>query len=395
MGLIDLDVQQGVNDFTNRLLDPFRTGVTPADVKSAHERNDFREGMQIVEFVNGKELTREQVLLIGDAMPVVPFVFGGVQKIVKDFYPGNSEPTIQVLGPRENNLKINGRLKAKRIKIKNDIAKRESFRTWPQEMQQLMEAMRIRGNLIRLTLGEYQRFVFLEEAIFRMRTLADIEYELDFTLIGVNPPSDCKILTAARTVPTDINKEMINEVAEFQALQGQVPTGFKKSLADQINNAISDVAISINQVTNFIDTLFNEVDDIKSAANRALGLMKHAKTTMSAFIIRVGGFDNFAGGSNAAGSRTNTAYNNWDFINIAISEIGTLNSIMDRLFKQIAEIAKTEPLARHRVAESDTLQRLAHKFYGDSEKWELIFDHNKLTSTLLVRGTILEIPKDD
>src|SRR4051812_9929162 len=77
---------------------------------------DFKGGFTFVEIVDGVEQTREAVKLIGNQMPVVPFEFGGSQRITKDYYPGNSEPAVQVLGPKESDVTIHGKLKDKKYR---------------------------------------------------------------------------------------------------------------------------------------------------------------------------------------------------------------------------------------------------------------------------------------
>ena len=390
MGLLDLDLKEAGNDFINRLKDPFdRFFAPPLDMKGALERNDFKQGFNMVEIVDGKELSREKVQLLGDSMPHIPFGFGGVQKLVKDYYPGNTEPTVQVLGPRENDITIRGRLKSKNLTASQE--QRESFRGFAQELQQLIEAMRIRGNLIRMYMGEFQRFGFLEEANFQMRTIADIDYEIKFSIIGFNPPSDCKVIDRSKNVPFDINKDLIAQVGELQALQGQVPDALPRSLSDQLNDAISDVAGAINLVTGFVDTVLNEVDSIKASISRAEGLIKNARATLSSFQRRVGAFSPTGGAPTGAG--ISAGYTNAAFITSTLSFSFSLTALLAALSTQLQSIALTEPIARHRVQSGDTLQRLAVKFYDDGTQWKEIYDHNKLTSVDLEIGAILEIPR--
>lgn len=429
MGLLNLSVKDAVNDIQNKFLNPFKPKITPEEVKSAHSRNDFKDGLRIAELVDGtfNEDRADTVKLKGDAMPHIPFAFGGTQKLVKDFYPGNSEPTVQVLGPRESDLTIRGRLKAKNIKtpavrtginlgavgnfatglagkfpLVPDISpaadnegkqKREELRTYPQEVQQLMDSMRIRGNLIRITMGEFQRFGFLEETAFSMKTIADIEYELRFSIIGFNPPSDCRILSGAKTVHVAINKKLIAEVAKFKELSNSIPVSVPRGIGDQLNDLISTVAESVSLVTGFVDTALNEVDDVKSSALRAIGLVKNARNQLSTFQRRFGAIDTFATTSISAGNGIADGYNNASYMQGALSSSFSLTALLETLRAQIAGISDSEPIARHLVKDGDTLQKIALKFYKDSSQWKEIYDHNKLTSTELVRGKILEIPR--
>jgi nucleoid-associated protein YgaU len=77
----------------------------------------------------------------------------------------------------------------------------------------------------------------------------------------------------------------------------------------------------------------------------------------------------------------------------AMSQTTSLSVLLARLQKQFEAIARTTPLARHRVKDGETLQRISIKFYNTADNWKKIYDHNKLTSTQLTVGTVLEIPR--
>jgi nucleoid-associated protein YgaU len=77
---------------------------------------------------------------------------------------------------------------------------------------------------------------------------------------------------------------------------------------------------------------------------------------------------------------------------IASDSHGLTNSLV-QLRERFASLADTTPQARYRVVEGDTLQTIASKFYNDASLWENIYKHNNLSTTLLVSGTVLEIPR--
>ena len=435
MGLLNPEsaAQSAVNsaqtDLRNKFLDPFKAPIGSEEVKSAHARNDFKKGFIIAELLNGKfdETHIDTVILKGDSMPHVPFAYGGTQKLIKDYYPGNSEPTVQVLGPRENDIMIRGRLKAKKLrapaptKLKLDVnigaavgffaskipavpdvasnagsegnQKLERLRRFPEEMQEHIEGMRLRGNLVRITMGGFQRFGFIEEATFNLKTVADIEYEIKFSIVGFNPPQDCKILTGARSVPTARNKKLITEVLAFQALATQIPESMPRSISDQISDAIGVVADTVGLVTGFVDTALSEVDDLKSSAARAVGLVKHARNKMVDFNRRIGNISSFGTVSLQGGGGISAGYANASFLKTTQSSSFSIAGLLAGLGVQLSELRVSEPLARHKVQQGDTLQKIAHKFYQDSSQWKEIYDHNLLTTTELDRADILEIPR--
>lgn len=397
MGLLDVDLKGGFDESIKRIKSPFdRFFQKPLNMAEGINRNDFPSGLEIVEFEQGVALTNERVVLLGDSMPKNIFPLGGIQQLVKDYYPGNTEPTVQVLGPRENDIVIRGTLKSKTFARKDGGSPPvEQLRRFPKEQQELIDAMRIRGNVVRITLGEIQRFAFIENTEFEIKTLAEIDYAITFFIIGFNPPSDCKVLGRARTIPFDINKEVIRAANDFQATANNQPPTIPRSLSEQLNEAIGSVASAVSTVTQFVDNVLNEVDDIKASVARAEGLIKNARASISNFNRRVGGFDPEGGFDKFAGNGVSGAYINASYFADTFSAVFGLNGFLESLLAAIAKIAATEPLGRHRVQSGDTLQKLASKFYDDSTQWEEIFDHNKLQSTDLesIRGDILEIPR--
>lgn len=412
MGLLNLDLKGGFDESIKRIKSPFdRFFQKPLNMNEAINRNDFPNGLEIVEFENGVIKTNEKVILIGDSMPRDIFPLGGNQQLVKDYYPGNTEPTVQVLGPRESDIVIRGTLKAKTLARSNSAPigtpaqiqqsqaagqnLTEQLRQFPKEQQELIDAIRIRGNVVRLTMGDIQRFAFLENTEFNVKTLAEIDYTLTFFIIGFNPPSDCKVLGRARTVPFDINKELINAAVSFQAVAANQPVTIPRSLSEQLNEAIGLVAEAVSVVTDFVDNVLNEVDDLKGAVARAEGLIKNARAAVSNFNRRVGAFSPEGNFDKFTGSGVGGAYINASYFSSTFTSMFALNGFLVSLLAAISQIAATEPIARHRVQTGDTLQKLASRFYDDSSQWEEIFDHNKLQSTDLatIKGSIIEIPR--
>ena len=76
-----------------------------------------------------------------------------------------------------------------------------------------------------------------------------------------------------------------------------------------------------------------------------------------------------------------------------ISGSSELSSFLERLRQQIDNLAGNTPIGRHLVVDGDNLQKISVKFYGTPDNWKKIFDYNKLTTTELSTGTLLEIPQ--
>ena len=394
--LNNFNFSNGVDVLKKKLQSPFdrfkSEEKAKSDLRFAHSRNDFREGFIITPYnKSGKELTNDIITFLADSMPTAPFTFGGKQKIVKDYYPGNSEPTVQVLGPQEGDVTIKGRLKSKHLKPNSD-EDREVWRLYPQYIQEQVEAVRVAGLLVRLNIGTWQRWGFIEDATFNMKTLADIEYSINFLIVGYNQPKDFIIVDKIQQIPYNSSKELSKQLsATLDITFGKVPADMPKSFADQINGAISDIASAVNLVTGFVDTALGELDILKSSVDRAKGLVKNARNKIVSYRRKVGSFSPEADAPKT--TSISGGYLNSSYIASVTSSVNQVNSILSQLALQLKKLVETLPLARHKIQSGDTLHKLAVKYYNDSTLWNKIYDHNKLTSTELILGNILEIPR--
>jgi hypothetical protein len=354
---------------------------------------DFPEGLHIIEFVNGKPQEEDEIILAGVFLPMQPFEFGGEQKIIKDFYPGNSEPVVQVLGSRESDMTIKGRLKSTRFK---DV----DLRLVAREYQEFIDAMRLRGNLVKITLGEWRRYGFIEKTFFRMNRLTDIEYEISFSIVGFNAPTNCKFLENPDDDLIRPNKELIAKAEEELLLWKNYPDEMPRSISEFLDDMIGVVAGVVALVTNFVGDVLTQVENVQASANRAIGLIKHARTTIYRTQKRIGrikyGFDSLspAASGAVAGLKTTAKYNNTNHILRIMAGMLALSVLLAQLQAKYAAIARTIPLRRHKVVQGDNLQKLAVRYYRNQELWTRIYDHNKLATTVLQIGAVLEIPRE-
>lgn len=362
---------------------------------------DFPDGFVCQEYIDGAQ--GQRFALKGNMLPMVPFTFGGEQKIVKDYYPGNAEPVVQPLGPRETDTVIKGRFKIKNVD--NESGKKEgSLYPVAEAIQRNIDAFRVRGNLCHFTMGLWERWGYVEKCEFEMFQVSRIDYKITLAIVGFNQPKNAKFVTNVKDVPFAIAKDLI---AAFNALE-PVPGTMPKDLSKLLNGYISDLATAINLVTNFVGTTLKTVEDLEGNLNRAVGLIKNARANISIFKRRIRGI--YMGVSNL-GSTTAEAVSdlvtdsvkaakinanslrNGSYLLTSVSSTNQMEQILARMQSQFGALAAKKPRARYSVKVGDTLQKIAIKFYNDANQWKLIYDYNKLTSTILTSGTVLEIPK--
>jgi LysM repeat protein len=421
MGLIDDPV--GVLGAT---ADEFLSPIKALFAKVPDYRGpDFPEGFWITEYENGE--AKETITLVGHMMPHQPFTQSKTQNAKIEHYPGNPEPAVQLLGGRFEPLTIKGEWKAKKFSIDD-----EEMRAVPDALQQYFDTLCERGNVLQLQMGAWERWGFLTSAIFNMNTLANIGYELKFEITGRQMPENCKLVAdAPPEVESDL-LELINQAAEWETELQNKPKTFPGTLWDEINKGIGTVATGLAVVTKFVDGAFKQAENAKAAASKAIGLVKYAKAKISAWKNQMGSlnayFENPTQGLNdtpfATSQMMNQAYVQKCCMSTAkpvqlsqemkeasnpsygkysstpsmaqkaqaMQKSPSIDKILANMEAKFKAMAQYKPLGKHFVKQGDTLQKISVKFYGTADNWQKIMEHNKLTTTALTQGAILEIP---
>lgn len=354
---------------------------------------DFPAGLVVEEIIDGQIKSLNEGFgfqLVGSFMPLIPFSFGGEQKVEKTYYPGTSEPSLQVLGSREDDVTLKGKLKTKRFKD-------EELKLAASSYQERIDGVRLRGNVLKLTLGDWVRYGFLDKGTFMLNRLTDIEYEIKFTIIGFNLPTGCKFASEDDVEIDRATKDLTNKASELLASSKNYPDTMPRTFSEFLDDQISTVASAINLVTNFIEGAISDIENIVKSANRAVGLIRNARSVVSRSARRIGALkldiDTLGAGQSATSFKAAAQIKNANHINATLSSYTSLQALLAALQAKYASLANTVPYKRHLIKDGDTLQRISIKYYNSADNWKKIYDHNKLSSSALTVGSVLEIPK--
>lgn len=395
MSILDSAAESGhaaLDPIAAKIKNPFNNSVSKGGVQGP----DFPAGFEIVEYIDGvpqNQTASGDITLSGVAMPMQPFPWGAEQRLTKDYYPGNPEPAVHVMGSKQHDLVIHGRFKDKHYQDEN-------YYGAAYEFARALEEMCKRGNLVRFGMqgedGSWLRYGFLEKVDFKMNKLSWIDYDLSFFVIGENQPRNNYFASPEKATPTALNENLLNAATDFNGTYSQIPDTMPASIADKMNGLINGVAQNINLVTGFVQTILTTAQSVVSSANRALGLIKNARTTLNGFRKQLDGlkssFSSLTSSGNAVGQARDT-YKNKSYIANARTASFSMSAYLAQMQAHFEQLAKTLPIARHKVAPGDTLQKISIKFYGSQDNWDKIYSHNRLANTVLVPGTVLEIPK--
>lgn len=377
MGLLD-GPQKAISGVGNFLQNPFSTSVNADSIP----KPDYPDGLVIQEITENPNDAQE-IRLVGNMMPKNTFDREVTLRLQKDQYPGSDDPVVHVLGYEENDITIRGRLYDKRYRD-------ERFRGVATEIREAMEEMEKRKNLVRISLGEWRRYAFISKVKTSEKTLADIDYEMTFLILGSKAPKNFHIIDRLQDIPIEVNNALIAEAAEFQENYSTVPQDVPRSIADLITSLTSSVASVLATVTGFVDDVVSSGEDISNSLSRAIGLTRYARSQLVIFRRRIGGISYQLSFNHM---KIPTKYRTAAFIGGSITSTLTMQELLNQLLKRFQALQQTVPLARHKVIVGDTLQKLSLRFYGSADHWKKIYDHNRLTSTDLSRGAVLEIPR--
>lgn len=380
-----------LNDFATKGLSVLGVNTNAGVASPVPFGNDFPSGMVITEIINGKSQEADSIYLVGRFAPIQPFEFGGEQRIVREEYPGSSEPTIQVLGPKEDEVTVKVEMRTNKFRGNPDL------RAAAQEYQELIDAMRLRGNLVQITLGEWMRYGFIKRAKFRLYTLQKIDAEITFEISGFNPPKGWRVVVEADQNVIKPNKEVTNAAQAALAAARNYPETMPLTAVDIFNNTIGAVADAISKVTGFVEGIVDDADKLVGSANRAIGLIKNARSVISKSKRNLGAIANTASGlGGSASSEFQKAVNtiqNTDHTAKTIRDFSNLSILLAALQARMQQYVSQVPFRRHLVRQGDTLQNISMKYFNTADNWKKIYDHNKLSQTDLVIGSVLEIPK--
>lgn len=371
------NVQQNTDLLAAKIRNTFDRTLT-----NYRKNQDFPSGFIITEILQDRSEGR-QIKLFGNQMPQIPFEgVGGDQRIVKTYYAGNDVPTIQVLGAEEPDFTIRGILTDKKLQD-------SSFYGFSYQLATTIDDFRYQGNLLRLELGEWKRYGFIKSCRFPMKTLGMLEYQITFGLIGFFLPENLNILEQQKISPYQNNIDTINYVQGIREQLAEKPPTVSLSIYDQVSLLFSEyIAEPISTLTNFVESIIETGKDIQNSIDRVYGFILYARKQVSRYNRLMGNIPYNNSSQSVAQNLTNAK-----FVSDYRAESRPISSLLANYQSLIEQLRDQIPLNRHVIQNGDTLQNLAIRYYNDATLWNNIYDHNNLTSSSLVIGDIIEIPR--
>lgn len=369
--------QSSLDRLAERIRNPFNVAL-----QNPQKGQDFSGGFVMTEILsNGQDGRR--IRLIGNQMPHIPFEgLGGSHRLVKEYYAGNDEASVQVLGPEEPDVTIKGILTDKRLQ--DPALYGASY-----NLAEAIDELRFQGALIKMQLGEWVRYGHIKSCGFPMRTLGHLEYQITFAIIGFNKPTNRNFLDDVKESPFAVNQELLTELEAQQEAIAEKPINVKQSTYDSFKSLFTEyVAEPVASVVDFVQAIFDAQKQIEDSVDQVKGLIRSARSNLARFHRQIGAnpyVDTSISVEQEIATAAFTATNRSNAYNLT-NLLVTYEQLIENLRSSI-------PLRRHLVRDQETLQRLAVLYYNDASLWNKIYEHNNLTDTNLIPGSILEIPR--
>lgn len=319
--------------------------------------------------------------------PIQPWTQAGEQRNVRTDYPGASEPTFQILGPRHAQTTLRGRW--------DD---RYNYSGFAQAQRVAFESLARRGNLVRISfVGEGEGGISLEGLIvswtFDYRRLWDIGYEFtldptarpeeDVTPLRAVPPALSAMNLIDRVIAIDDAMRSVNDRAPTANMAGSVHVDAVSSL-DEISNSIGELSASISQRTVLPDVEHRQSLFKLATQFRTLGSQAYA---MSQTLVEIrSDYDLIS--QTALGVLDLEAWSRGLGFNLRLLVGETHDSAND-----LDERSDPAAIALYRPFKGESLYSVSERFYGTPHAWHDVADRNSLTSFTMTGDELLVIPE--
>lgn len=311
------------------------------------------------------------------SMPAeLPLIFE--QRSKETYYPGWSEPSVQVLGSKRDVMQLEGRLDDRYMGRLIAGATMES-----------LQAMVVNEQLVELRWAAVLLRGFLKKAKFTVMLESKIDYKLEFLPTGDEPVMVARL---RRQTPSDLSSRLTDLSATLKAIveAGENAAGVAQAAVDQVSAAVDQVRTTIAEVEGVLQDFGNVAEDAVSTVGRVVGVLSETRSFCAAMVNETEIIDAQAVAvrSDAASAfaaedwRYALSYNS----RLAISQSSELKEALDR----------SAPDSRiHIVRQGETLPNIARRHYGDARAWTTIADANDLDlASQPTAGQALIIPVD-
>lgn len=335
----------------------------------------------VIEEITGQ---RRSVALRGRALPHQGSAsWGGRMRTKSNWYAGNPEATLQVLGPEELPTTIEGWWKDRYLSADVSVTGFDAPTT-SEELVAIFDAIRIAGQALRVSWGPHVREGVLTKFEVKPIRVEDHPWEAEFTWYkrdGVNAPratTDRRPESEVRAQMTAMDDVSVQEPvtvvssssASFAASLTSIRGACGKAF-DAVRTIQGQAALPVNavqQMTAAASSIRSEVETLLVGLVDAPYLAHQLQDGVVAVL-------NVEGWRRSLGLR-----------------VHDLRATVQRQAQDFARRYRPPGSVVIVMPAGTTLRKLAARYYGDADLWYRIAEANDITTSTPAPGTRLLIP---
>jgi len=402
----------------------------------------------VIKELSGRKRT---VKLTGRGLPYRPLTLDGEQRVKITNPAGNPDGYGTITGPTEGETKINGQWKDKYlfyaegelppVELTTDFdhggqantngISRGSNSTGVSsaiDAIELVDSMRREGQLLEVSWGHVIRRGYIKSVSQTWTNIHDVEWAINFAWIGRSAPADIPSDFSPASGPLSTGsalRDALDRLSKILDTPGEVTGDFMSNIRNTLNriaqftDQIEQAAAGLSDQTSLfsprgiggtIGSLLGSVvmsaDDLKEQflSNGWAGI-----ATRPLDQIPFSGFIRDATGTRDAGPPVYLDERETDPQKLIEAEQQAQEMLYQRESLQELRDIRNEALARriplvqgdtevignYTARENDNLREVSNLYYGGPSHWREILVYNNLSSSQLVAGQVIVIPRLD
>lgn len=351
--------------------------------------------------------------LTGRFLPYRPIRIEGKQRAEFTWYPGSPEATVQMLGPEEGSIRLQGFWKDKFLASEGSDVTVEGrpavggisliSTSNVAEIVQTVDNMRRMGRRITMKWSGLQRVGHITSFAHTWHNIHDCEWEIEFSVLSQGEGTVPSVSPVAVTLP-DIYAQAVKEALAIQQRiieASGLPNYVKLTGAMNISvaafeltalayvNALGDVARGYADATFSVSQGARRALSTLTSAVVGFGIQADATADMalSEFVSTVpfGGQDNMPMGAQLAANSVQRTYA--DTIRKARYSFALTRRLMAA--QSAGEAAQVQTYTPPTDA---GLRDISNRFYNTPNYWQDLMVYNGLSNSRVAQGTQLSIP---
>lgn len=358
-----------------------------------------------------KELTgkRRQIDLRGRALPYRPFSLKGKMRADFTWYPGNATASVQMLGAQEDTTTIKGQWKDRFVRSVTDagvtvqptaIAVFTNFDLGDGQARDVMalvnamDQIRRGGQLLEVTWDAVKREGIMLEFSPSWNRREWVEWEVQFGWVSQGEP------------PQPVTFPKLPEATDFATALGNMtatlrevilaPFSLTQSFSTSLSSAVGTIEDTAFELANLSTQVADQVATPIEAAERSLAAAETVKST-------AGSITTLFTSTPLRLQRNVTSPGS-----LTVGEvlaIDTWGRDVRRTAREIQALAaekgdelrdsvnQTDLLATFVARAPTDLRDVSRVYYGTADEWRRLLKFNALTSSKLVMGQLIQVPK--